>query len=887
MFNEPTPCLLSTDGFTASNRSGFTMTAPALHVRAGDLIFLVGPNGGGKSTLLAPLSLCAPWASGALRYYFPEADGWQSYTFDPAAPGHGPDSDLAGRVRNRHLGLVFQNPGLLGSLTVRENLTLRSAVRSGTAADPAVIDELTPVGMAALADRRGADLSGGQQQRTAIARALHQRPRLLLLDEPFSALDPAGADALAARLAALAADGAAVIVSCHDLSRAARATRVWGIRDGRVEFLFADDPDDLRPGAPLADGSARARRADLDPAAAASYLARALYANGRTHGSAVTTDPLPAADVGPIPVAVRPRLRTIAVNGARHLTERRQRAVRAAVFGLVTTAVCAFGLLRDLGAGVLTHMAKQTPPDDPFINQFGVTAGPVGREKAVLKPAEIERLWNLPGVRWVSLYQERYGIEISDAAGRPRRSAVTSLPAGDAQLTAVAAADKATARVGLVYLTGRAPTAADDDRAGVVVTRDWLRKEYWQLRESEPDREYPTELVVKVPARPEVAPGLRGWNGLVRVPVLAVVEHPDPVVRERDGAVEGVFITDGFHSRLRPGRWKPEWAFHYRGTDGRLLSHPPAGSNVPTGQDEDDYRVVTRIEIRFPVPPAGWETSTSERTDRLSAAAAFPFAPIRPHRTPTGLVLKLDPRNVTGHLMTEAMARAQLKDFVAAVPTEFGTAELSFETEPSSRLGAGPGDERPAGEYGRAVVQFNDLGDVLPGATAAAKDCPDLEYFVRYRQGIERFQAVRFVVDQAGAGLDVAFVLGLFFVVGTLAYLHATARAAEAGVLRAHGVPVRWIGPVFLAQLGLVVGPASLLGLTAARILAVTGNGWVADRLSPGDPGAALFASIQGNPFAGTGWVLGWTAAVLVLGTILAVHVTCRRPVADALRGGC
>lgn len=137
-----------------------------LQVAAGECVALIGASGSGKSSLLSIVA-------GLDR-------DWQGSIALAGAPVHGVSADI---------GLVFQEPRLFPWLTVAQNVTFGSDGSGGKVGqpDPAVL--LAEVGLAGLGDYLPRQLSGGQAQRAAIARGLMGRPRVLLLDEPFSAVD--------------------------------------------------------------------------------------------------------------------------------------------------------------------------------------------------------------------------------------------------------------------------------------------------------------------------------------------------------------------------------------------------------------------------------------------------------------------------------------------------------------------------------------------------------------------------------------------------------------------------------------------------------------------------------------------------------------------------
>jgi NitT/TauT family transport system ATP-binding protein len=142
-----------------------------LDIREGELLCLLGPSGCGKSTALRLLAGLLPYGSG-------------SVTIDGATPDE----------RWRDLAFVFQNPRLLPWRTAKENVALGMELRelgmTRAEMDRRADDLLKLVGLAADGQKYPRMLSGGERQRVSLARALAVEPRIILMDEPFSALDP-------------------------------------------------------------------------------------------------------------------------------------------------------------------------------------------------------------------------------------------------------------------------------------------------------------------------------------------------------------------------------------------------------------------------------------------------------------------------------------------------------------------------------------------------------------------------------------------------------------------------------------------------------------------------------------------------------------------------
>jgi heme exporter protein A len=171
-----------------------------LDVHSGSTLAVIGPNGAGKSTLLRLLSGLTRPSGGALRVGREERDR---------------------RSRRGRVGLIAHASFLYPTLTARENLIL--AGRLYGVANPAeranaLLEEQELTG---VAERRAGGFSRGMSQRLSIARGLVHDPEIVLLDEPFSGLDPRAAARLAERLGALRSAHRTVVLVTHDLARAA------------------------------------------------------------------------------------------------------------------------------------------------------------------------------------------------------------------------------------------------------------------------------------------------------------------------------------------------------------------------------------------------------------------------------------------------------------------------------------------------------------------------------------------------------------------------------------------------------------------------------------------------------------------------------------------
>jgi len=190
-------------------RRGFSVEL-SLDVAPGDVVALVGPSGAGKSTVLRAIAGLERPVRGRIEC----GDTW----FDSSRRIDVP-------ADRRSVGLLFQEYALFPHLTVAKNVAF------GGAADGL----LERLGIAHLADVKPARLSGGERQRVALARALARRPRVLLLDEPTAALDPARKAEVVAVLDRLADEGTTMIIVTHEPAVVGGvADHAVVLKDGRV-----------------------------------------------------------------------------------------------------------------------------------------------------------------------------------------------------------------------------------------------------------------------------------------------------------------------------------------------------------------------------------------------------------------------------------------------------------------------------------------------------------------------------------------------------------------------------------------------------------------------------------------------------------------------------
>jgi len=211
-----------------------------LTVAIGEFVAVMGPSGCGKSTLLNIIAGLDIPDEGEVSVAGESLRGRNA-------------NDLA-RMRRTHIGIVFQFFNLLEGMTVQENVVMPALIAGvkRKAAETRARDLLDLLGLADKAKAAPATLSGGQRQRLAVARALANRPTVLLADEPTGALDSAGGEEILELFRRLHDDsGQTILLITHDQPVADAASRLVRMRDGRV----VDDGRAAAEPAPAASGT--------------------------------------------------------------------------------------------------------------------------------------------------------------------------------------------------------------------------------------------------------------------------------------------------------------------------------------------------------------------------------------------------------------------------------------------------------------------------------------------------------------------------------------------------------------------------------------------------------------------------------------------------------
>ena len=191
------------------------------NIRAGEFVALLGPSGSGKSTMLQAIGLLE--------------GGFGGHITIAGADASGLDGDARTTLRRDHIGFVYQFHHLLPDFTAIENVVLPQLVagKPQVDAEERAVELLEALGLGERLHHRPSQLSGGEQQRVAVARALANKPALVLADEPTGNLDEATADkVLGEFLNLVRSQGSAALVATHNERLAAKMDRVVRLHEG-------------------------------------------------------------------------------------------------------------------------------------------------------------------------------------------------------------------------------------------------------------------------------------------------------------------------------------------------------------------------------------------------------------------------------------------------------------------------------------------------------------------------------------------------------------------------------------------------------------------------------------------------------------------------------
>jgi len=206
------------------NRGGaMILNVPSLLIKGGEILSLIGPNGAGKTTLLQTLSYLIKPSQGKIYFKGEELNSTRP-VFE----------------YRRKFAMVFQEP-LLFDTTVFGNVASGLKIRgmNGMEIRSRVTEQLDRLGISHLSHRSAKTLSGGEAQRTSLARAFALRPEILLLDEPFSSLDPPSRDSIIEDLVGiLRQTRTTTVFATHDRLEALRlSNRIAVMNDGRIQQI--------------------------------------------------------------------------------------------------------------------------------------------------------------------------------------------------------------------------------------------------------------------------------------------------------------------------------------------------------------------------------------------------------------------------------------------------------------------------------------------------------------------------------------------------------------------------------------------------------------------------------------------------------------------------
>ena len=218
--------IIETEGLTKLYRTELVETtaldAVDLQVEDGDFVAIMGPSGCGKSTLLHILGLIDTPTGGKYRFLGEEVASYSEHR--------------RSRIRKANIGFVFQSFNLIDELTVYENVELPLVYAKTPSAERKALVEavLERMDIGHRREHFPAQLSGGQQQRVAVARAVVNKPNLILADEPTGNLDSVNGNEVMQILLKLNEEGTSILMVTHDPENAAYGRRTIRMLDGKI-----------------------------------------------------------------------------------------------------------------------------------------------------------------------------------------------------------------------------------------------------------------------------------------------------------------------------------------------------------------------------------------------------------------------------------------------------------------------------------------------------------------------------------------------------------------------------------------------------------------------------------------------------------------------------
>lgn len=209
--------------FVLGSETIYVLKGIDLEINKGEYVALMGPSGSGKSTLMNLLGCLDTPTSG-------------TYILNGKDVSKMHDDELA-EIRNKEIGFVFQTFNLMPRTTALDNVALPMVYAGFSKSDryKRATEVLKQVGLADRMDHKPNELSGGQRQRVAVARALVNKPSIILADEPTGNLDSKTSEEIMALFGEIHKNGNTVILVTHEEDIAAYAHRIIRLRDGIVE----------------------------------------------------------------------------------------------------------------------------------------------------------------------------------------------------------------------------------------------------------------------------------------------------------------------------------------------------------------------------------------------------------------------------------------------------------------------------------------------------------------------------------------------------------------------------------------------------------------------------------------------------------------------------